>query len=252
MPIFLFSSYRKFQEGEKHITRVLDEDVLLLILKGTLIFYENGYEIQLSKGEYYIQKARCHQSGTKPSLSPFYFFIHFHGMIDSSANGLPYRGKFSVEKLLPLINELNLLTSNPNSDLFKKNLVFMKIINELYEMQMEAKANDSIVEQACALLAANFKKEYTMKKLASDMGYSKDYIAKRFNAVLNMTPHEYLTNIRINSAKSLLITSNMSVKEIYVNCGFKEASTFHRTFFSRVGFTPHQFRLQYIKNNIGE
>ena len=42
LPRFLFSHDRVFQPGEKHVTRICSEDVLLLVFSGVLRFVEDG------------------------------------------------------------------------------------------------------------------------------------------------------------------------------------------------------------------
>ena len=50
------ASLRFFKEKEHHITRLCEDNVLLLVFEGVLRFSENEEEIEVSAGEYYIQK----------------------------------------------------------------------------------------------------------------------------------------------------------------------------------------------------
>ena len=63
LPQFLFSHDRAFQPGEKHVTRVCPEDVLLLMFSGVLRFTEDGVPVEVRGGEYYIQKRGLSQQG---------------------------------------------------------------------------------------------------------------------------------------------------------------------------------------------
>ena len=54
LPVYCGSSFRYFEPGEKHVTRVFTQDVLLLVFEGVLRFSENGRPIEVGKGEYYI------------------------------------------------------------------------------------------------------------------------------------------------------------------------------------------------------
>ena len=51
LPQFLFSHDRAFQPGEKHVTRVCPEDVLLLMFSGVLRFTEDGVPVEVRGGE---------------------------------------------------------------------------------------------------------------------------------------------------------------------------------------------------------
>lgn len=57
IPSLATCSFRRFDPGEYHVTRVSDCDVLLLMLEGKLIFYEDGKRISLLPGQWYIQRA---------------------------------------------------------------------------------------------------------------------------------------------------------------------------------------------------
>jgi len=82
------------------------------------------------------------------------------------------------------------------------------------------------------------------EEVDEELGYSKDYLIKKFKSSMNITPHQYMINLRVNKAKSLLMTSEMPLTKIIFECGFDDPSTFHRNFLKETGVTPYQFRLQ--------
>lgn len=53
---YVYASFRYFEEGEKHTTRICKDDVLLLVFDGILAFTEDGVDVSVGAGEYYIQK----------------------------------------------------------------------------------------------------------------------------------------------------------------------------------------------------
>ena len=91
IPDYAYSSFRTFYPGEKHVTRVCREDVLVLILSGTLRFSENGRPVEVGANQYYIQKSGICQQGVLASDAPHYFYIHFLGHF-SQTGGLPTAG----------------------------------------------------------------------------------------------------------------------------------------------------------------
>ena len=76
---YITSSYRHFSAGERHISRVARYSVLLLVYDGILRFGEEGEQIEVKSGEYYIQRAGLRQDGLVPSDSPRYYYVHFDG-----------------------------------------------------------------------------------------------------------------------------------------------------------------------------
>lgn len=65
---------------------------------------------------------------------------------------------------------------------------------------------------------------------------------KIFKEFLGKTPIEYLTEYRINKSIGLLKTTDMSITEIAVSCGFCGSSYFTETFVKIMKCTPSGFR----------
>ena len=78
--VYKHSSLRFFEKNEHHISRVCDDDVLLLVYEGTLRFLENGEEYAVTAGHYHIQQHGSRQAGHLPSDSPKYLYVHFRGI----------------------------------------------------------------------------------------------------------------------------------------------------------------------------
>lgn len=57
-----------------------------------------------------------------------------------------------------------------------------------------------------------------------------------------MTPHQYILAARINCAKFLLKTTNLSIKEVAFHSGFNDVSGFCTTFKKREHITPGEYR----------
>ena len=74
------------------------------------------------------------------------------------------------------------------------------------------------------------------------MELSSFHFARVFKKNTNITPHEYLLNVRIQNAKKLLYASGQSVEDIAKSCGFNSTSHFIRVFKKYTNITPKQFR----------
>lgn len=99
---FSFFTRPGFQPGEKHVTRICSEDVLLLVFSGVLRFVEDGVPVEVHGGEYYIQKRGLLQQGVVPSDCPVYYYVHFSGTW-SDESGIRKRG--------PLPGDIRALTA---------------------------------------------------------------------------------------------------------------------------------------------
>jgi AraC-like DNA-binding protein len=85
--------------------------------------------------------------------------------------------------------------------------------------------------------------DFDLMKLISSQGYATDYIRSKFLKITGMTPIEYLTNVRINNAKTMLrIFKDVSVQEIAARCGYFDAAYFTRCFKRIAGVSPREYR----------
>lgn len=73
-------------------------------------------------------------------------------------------------------------------------------------------------------------------------GYSQAALNKYFKKYYNVTMVEYLREIKINYACSLLKTSNLSILDIAIEVGYFALSHFNRIFKDRMGCTPTEYR----------
>lgn len=82
----------------------------------------------------------------------------------------------------------------------------------------------------------------TLDELSLEVGMSKKALSSFLNNRLNQNFYFYVNSFRIDKARNLLQSSDLSIKEIAFECGFVNDSHFNRIFKQHVGFTPKQFR----------
>jgi AraC-like DNA-binding protein len=73
---------------------------------------------------------------------------------------------------------------------------------------------------------------------------SEHHFLRLFRQVFRTTPHRYLTEKRLQTARSLLEKSDHSIMEICLSVGFENHSSFTRLFRRRFGHSPQQLRLK--------
>ncbi len=87
-----------------------------------------------------------------------------------------------------------------------------------------------------------YDKEITLDELASTACLSKFHFLRLFKLAFAKTPHQYISEIKMQRAKSLLSDNKLQVLEISRALGFKDASSFSRMFFNFHGVYPSKFR----------
>ncbi|GGD26224.1 helix-turn-helix domain-containing protein [Aureimonas glaciei] len=78
--------------------------------------------------------------------------------------------------------------------------------------------------------------------VAGECGLSPSYFARAFRQTTGLSPHRYLTDLRITEAKSYLVGSGLTLADIAILCGFGDQSYFTRVFTAAVGASPGAWR----------
>lgn len=88
----------------------------------------------------------------------------------------------------------------------------------------------------------NFREKITMQDICTALGRTKSAICPSFKKKYGKTVMDYLTELRIDEAKKMLLETDMTVSEISDDIGFSDTSYFSKVFFKIVGTSPSQYR----------
>lgn len=101
----------------------------------------------------------------------------------------------------------------------------------------------STVEQAKSYIKENYDKDISLDDVSRAFNISPYYFSKVFKEETGENFIEYLTSIRMERAKELLLNSTeYSMKEICSMCGYSDPNYFSRSFKKNVGVTPTEFK----------
>ena len=80
------------------------------------------------------------------------------------------------------------------------------------------------------------------EQLVNLAGRSHEHVCRTMKRCFDRTPSELVNNLRLESAASLLINTDLQVSEIGNQVGMPNTSNFHRKFLARYNISPLQFR----------
>lgn len=121
-------------------------------------------------------------------------------------------------------------------------LALNDFIESVYTSQDAKKITQ--IRPAINFIDANFAKPITLAEIAKASHLSVSRLAHLFKEQLGITIIEYLTTVRIERAKELLLATDQNCTEICFEVGYNNQSYFTRTFKDLVGMTPRQFRVK--------
>jgi len=100
-----------------------------------------------------------------------------------------------------------------------------------------------LFERIQAWLDDNFQLDLSIESVAEEFNISPDYVSKLFRRRSGRGMHFYLTSVRMELARYLLESTDLSVSDIVRQCGFNNAAHFTKRFREFNGVPPISYRL---------
>ena len=120
----------------------------------------------------------------------------------------------------------------------EKCLLFTKVIREY-----QKKAKYRYVDAAKGYISEHYSdSDLSLSVVAEKIGISSSYLSEQFNEVGGEKFSSYLAEYRIDIAKQLLMSTELTIKEIGERCGFNSPQNFNRVFRKITGITPAGYR----------
>jgi transcriptional regulator GlxA family with amidase domain len=101
---------------------------------------------------------------------------------------------------------------------------------------------DRLVTRATRLMRENIEQPLEVSGLARQLNTSPRTLTRRCQTALGMTPGQLYRHIRLSAARQLVESSEASVAEIAVRCGYEDPTALTRAFRQRFGAPPRAFR----------
>lgn len=116
------------------------------------------------------------------------------------------------------------------------------LTNILSHQHME---NAKPIREAREYISSHYRDPVTLEIVGNQVGLSPVYLSSLFKKETGVSFVDYVTEVRIGSAKQMLIASSATVLEIAENTGFNDMKYFSKTFKKLVGLSPSEYRKLY-------
>ncbi len=105
------------------------------------------------------------------------------------------------------------------------------------------------IDEAIKYIHNYIHEPLSLSKLSDYVAYSPYHFSRLFKERVGLSPHYYISSLRLQKAKDLLLHTNLSVRDIGMEIGQQSLGTFTTRFTERVGVSPSQFRKSTIAAN---
>ena len=98
-------------------------------------------------------------------------------------------------------------------------------------------------------LQEHLSEEISLNILSEQFHLNPQYISQLFKSEIGVNFLAYLTNIRMEKAKKLLISTSLSIAEISEKTGYGDYRVFTKVFKKSEGITPSQYRREFLEED---
>ena len=120
-----------------------------------------------------------------------------------------------------------------------------KSVVDIYSDEMKKaqnKDNYQAARAAAEYIKQHFREKISVAEIGRSVHLSGSYLSHIFSETFGRTITEYLTNVRVEYAKTLLSKPEMSISEAAYESGFEDVSYFSRVFKKTEGITPRDYK----------
>lgn len=230
-----------------------DSFLLMYIQKGELSLTFEGHTQRVTAGHFVLLDCyKRHSYSTTRGWECLW--CHFDGITARAYyNSVIARlgNVFSIPDTYPVLNKLTaILKIFCNGALVREPLMSKYLTDILTEfllytpVNVRARSCANMAEEIITYINEHFQEDISIEDLAAHAGLSQYHFIRTFKKETGVTPHEYIVNTRIATARYLLKNTRLSVKDICFSTGFSCESVFCSAFKRHQGMTPAQYRAQ--------
>lgn len=218
-----------------------EEYILHYVIKGEGFF--NGVKVKSGQG-FFIEPKKLHEYHSSEENPWNYFWVIFNGNVDFIKEhfiNADKNGIFDFNISSDFVNLKEQIVSNNTKISYTKALgYFYSLLS--FHLAKDIGYSNEYVWQAREFIRVNLYRNVSVKEIADYVGVNDRYLYNLFIKHLNISPKDYISNMKIEKAKRLLKNTNYSITDVAVSCGFLDVLSFSRFFAKKVGVSPSIYR----------
>ena len=115
-------------------------------------------------------------------------------------------------------------------------------LEELVEDIKMKSPDEKLLERVMTAINHNLNNaDLSVDRIADEVGISRVHLHRKMKELTGQTPHDFIRNIRMKKAASLLSAGDMNVSEVMYACGFSNAASFSTVFKKMYGMSPREY-----------
>ena len=120
--------------------------------------------------------------------------------------------------------------------------VLRKTCQQHASAMLQSSGSERMVDTIIQYINEHFCDDLSIAMLSEQFALSANHITNLLKQELGIRYNDYITQLRLEHAKELLVTTTLSVKNITSACGYYSQSHFTKLFVEKEGCTPIEYR----------
>ena len=120
-------------------------------------------------------------------------------------------------------------------------------LNDTGESMIRRESGGERIDAVLEYVRENYCEDISIARLSLQFDLSPNYLSTLFKKRLGVNFVDYLTSLRLARAKELLLSGNLSVREIGESVGWYSQSYFTKIFIKKEGLTPGEYKRRFME-----
>ncbi|MFC0272322.1 response regulator [Metabacillus herbersteinensis] len=169
------------------------------------------------------------------ALNQFNLFYDYHQKSENQLLQWAFKIKQILENQGIHLDDIKILETESKEQ-------FIDLVTRFCNGVILKKAGNEIITKAKTYIHEHYIQSLSLEEVAAHIGLTPTYFTKIFKEQTKLTFIDYVTTYRIERAKELLNTTNLSLKEIAFDVGYKDPNYFSRVFKKIAKCSPKKYR----------
>ena len=225
-----------------------------IILDGELKQIYNGENFEMSRGWAYLMSYHdCHEVIAAADTRLLNIRFNENPLPDEILNYITVKPnrlicEFGEDETISVISAIERLGREISGTEIFRDVISCGIISELLIMLIRRSGGNAdksvsrLIQRAAACINTEFREKISLEMLANRFSVSVNYLGSLFKKNMGTSFNEYLNNVRLRYACSLLQSSELSVKEVAFASGYNSTEYFLYIFKKKMGMTPREYK----------
>ncbi|MFI2857703.1 helix-turn-helix domain-containing protein [Paenibacillus sp. JSM ZJ436] len=233
-----------------------------MVTRGSGTFMLDGNSYTAEPGRLFVvSPGMVVERMSEPAIE--FYFVRFEYALACASNDpgnsdhsppspFPLSGAYTILTPLSLVNTMEQLVQNMKRrgefTLMHRRILFLELLMQiLTDLRTQLVTGDTTmaIEKTINYMVNHYNENITLEQLSTMASLSISHYSRLFKKYTNYSPIHYLTHLRMDRAKELLILSDYRLKAIARSVGYEDELYFSRLFKKTEGLSPSTYAKNY-------